>query len=222
MPQIKFLKIEEDVKRSLIALIAFLLPSLAYSNTAENVSEVKKFAAEKGVKISVENESEANRANKLVQVALSVGADYDEFGRGVNFSYFLNQNLLLRLGITDFDDRDLSEDQFEGNAVSFGAKKFVGNSFYVDSSLFYYSAKYTDKNAYDSNFSPIGTQITEFKRAGAMIKIGNQWQWENFTLGTDWIGYGSQIADLGSKGNRLDREDKSYFTLLNFYIGMSY
>jgi hypothetical protein len=73
----------------------------------------------------------------------------------------------------------------------------------------------------------------EGSSTAASFSLGNQWQWENFTLGCDWIGY---TTPLGSKVEsqsyasatspdyeraRLE-EDKSYYLKESFYHGLRF
>ncbi len=192
-----------------------------YANTPENVAEVKKFAAEKGVKISVGNESEANRSDKKYMMTLDRGVILDYGATSVKAGYYLGQNRVVTLSISQLEDPDDYYDQYEGTAISGGIRLFTGNSFYMDSNLFYLDSEYRD--GYNNFFnSSEAIEVTQFKKLGAQIGIGNQWQWENFTFGVTWIGAGVQIADLGSSGPDLDEVDRTYFTGLNLQLGVSF
>lgn len=192
-----------------------------FANTPENVAEVKKFAAEKGVKISVGNESEANRAGKQYMVTLERGIMFDYAATSVKGGYYLDQNKLLTLSISQQEDSDILYDEYEGTVVSGGVRLFTGNSFYMDANLFYLDADYTDER-YNFVTGNDEIQTTNFKKVGAHIGIGNQWQWDNFTFGVTWIGAGVQVADLGSKGADLDEVDREYFSVMNLQLGVSF
>lgn len=199
----------------------FILSTGALANTPENVAEVKKFAAEKGVKIEVANESQANRADKEFMVTLERGVMYDYGATSVKGGYFLDANKLVTLSVSQLEDTDLLFDEYEGTVVSSGVRLFTGNSFYMDANLFYLDSTYTDEwfNIIDGNDE---IRTTTFRKVGAHIGIGNQWQWDNFTLGVTWIGAGVQIADLGSKGPDLDEVDREYLSAMNIQLGVSF
>ena len=76
------------------------------------------------------------------------------------------------------------------------------------------------------SYKNIGVGTTKetsiFKKGGATLKIGNQWQWENFTLGVDWIGAAVELVDLGSKGRDLSEIENLEFIALNLQLGMSF
>lgn len=201
------------------ALLA--LSTGAFANTPENVAEVKKFAAEKGVKISVGNESEANRANKEYMLTLERGIMFDYAATSVKGGYYLDQNKLVTLSISQQEDSDILFDEYEGTVVSGGVRLFTGNSFYMDANLFYLDADYTDEN-YNFSTGIDEFQTTTFKKAGASIGIGNQWQWDNFTFGVTWIGAGVQVADLGSEGPDLDEVDREFVNVMNLQLGVSF
>jgi hypothetical protein len=157
------------------ALLAAFYSLGLYANTPENVAEVKKFAAQKGVKIEVANESEANRSGKKYMMTLDRGVILDYGATSVKAGYYLDQNRVVTLSISQLEDPDDFYDQYEGTAISSGIRLFTGNSFYMDSNLFYLDSEYRD--GYNNSFnSSEAIEITRFRKLGAQIGIGNQWQ----------------------------------------------
>ncbi len=78
-------------------------------------------------------------------------------------------------------------------------KSFLGNSFYwrVGPGLRQYQIKdrlgsiFSDREELDST----GTVLS----FGADVGIGNQWQFETFTLGCDWVGYYFPVSVLSKR-----------------------
>src|SRR5690606_28780744 len=76
------------------------------------------------------------------------------------------------------------------------AKFFVGNSFYLTGGAGQRTFTFT------SELTPLdgGPEFSAEAKAttlGATFAIGNQWQWDYFTLGLDWIGYFLPISQSG-------------------------
>jgi hypothetical protein len=72
---------------------------------------------------------------------------------------------------------------------------------------------------------------------GIDLHVGNQWQWDGFTMGCDWVGYFLSLSTSASygSGSDLDAADKkseedslisrlggSSLHLARFYIGWSF
>ncbi|MNT16573.1 hypothetical protein D3C72_1516840 [compost metagenome] len=123
----------------------------------------------------------------------------------------------------------------EGTTVGAYVKKFVSNSFYAKGGAEYTKVKYD--NDYLWNFSGNSDAYGfEANVLSAGLVIGNQWQWENFTLGCDWIGLTlpvshevtSEYSDsyaLAKKYNKEDQEtllENASATVLRFYVGASF
>lgn len=126
--------------------------------------------------------------------------------------------------------RDLS-------ATSLGLhyKHFSGNSFYFRVGADYRTLKYK------STFTNLdqSRDITSFDgdSVAMNLQIGNQWQWESFTLGCDWVGYSlpvtstiknMQVVSSSDYEKKWAKEDadmyitKGNLNLLRFYMGASF
>lgn len=206
--------------------------STAFATTEALIVDVNQNAV-------LRNSSEHNRMNKKFTVSTDltgVGANQTNHA-GISGSYFLNRNALVMAEINkgSADGRYFftsDEDDFNINGNSFGLyfKKFNGNSFYFRTGLEYRNVNYEYANYSESySFSFSGSSL-----AAAFI-IGNQWQWENFTLGCDWVGLGVPVwstlaneklsnqlykGDLGYAQDRYVRA--TYIHLLRFYVGASF
>ena len=131
------------------------------------------------------------------------------------------------------------------SSASIAIKHFVGNSFYVKGGVDNRRINYSE--SYKSTWNLFGTPSTyednvtfEAESWSASVVIGNQWQWENFTLGCDWVGiaapftsevksesYATTSTDKTSIQRDLaDREKRKLkdmaFQGLKFYLGASF
>lgn len=194
-----------------------------------------------------EGTSEANRLNKKASVLvelLGLGAGYTN-GMGIGGTYHLNSNQLLNLELksgrmdnfrqsTIYSNgvvTDQSQSELTNSSISGGFKQFSGNSFYYKLGLDYTMGKYNYRfDGYRAEYE--GSSI------GASIAIGNQWQWDSFTIGCDWVGYRTPIS-TNTKTNKIvgsiDKDDEKSFNddvkilfkdsnlmLLKFYLGASF
>jgi hypothetical protein len=172
---------------------------------------------------------------------------------GVAIGRFLTPSTLvqLELSLGETDRREgyftSSSQYLKTGSVGVNLKHFVSNSFYIKGGLDYRSVSY-DYN-YGSRFSVIDSaksSYTSYDFTGdswaGSFSIGNQWQWESFTLGCDWFGLrvpfasNVQSESLSSRGGsslvreiRQDREDNQNrllkdvaFQAVRFYLGASF
>jgi hypothetical protein len=122
-----------------------------------------------------------------------------------------------------------------GQSLGLGIKNFIANSFYYTGSLNYRQIEYSEAE----NFGSIYDYAYDFSGNATTgdFSIGNQWHWQNFTLGCDWIGLSvplaSSIDSETVSGNIAEAQDnldyaqsnflKSFTVrLLNFYLGASF
>jgi len=174
--------------------------------------------------------SRALRKNKnylITYQAFGVGP-LKNYGNGLAFGKFLSSDLILFIeGVNG--GMNLFLDDGRGKVWSIGghAKYFVGNSFYWRGGIDSVSTSYRCSNR-ATWFSFCGDDF-DAQSAVISISIGNQWQWENFTLGTDWIGFGTSFplssAATGAEGGAVpDHYGKvgSAGSLLRFYLGFAF
>ncbi len=213
--------------------------------TIEEVDDTAPATApeEKGPKIVkedsiYENSSEHNRMNKKYAAwaqLLGVGPSISS-SRGLAFGKYHTSYDIFFLEVTDGSDGWSSFGGFEYdiNTKSIGVhwKHFTGNSFYFNTGIDF------RKVDYDYRSTVTSTQ-SHFDSTSAIISfaIGNQWQWNSFTMGCDWIGLSLPVADkisnasitTGSafeEGDFKDDQDlfsgKTHIQLLRFYLGASF
>jgi len=192
----------------------------------------------------MESSSEFNRMDKKwffdVQL-LGVGPSYVTQS-GIDVGYFIDRNMLVfgefMLGKLDdgtfstYADGTTGSLSIKGNSLGVHFKHFVSNSFYYRAGLDYRSIKYSLRNTLSGasgDFDGRSFAIT--------FNIGNQWQWENFNLGCDWIGISLPISNSLSHESSVtniyypsstykDHQDilvkNANFNVLRFYLGASF
>ncbi|MFM6928035.1 MAG: hypothetical protein ACKOX6_06190 [Bdellovibrio sp.] len=217
-----------------IALVLILSTGIVVH--AEEIKLVEKDAAT----VLYRDSSEANRIGK------KFSANWELFGSGpagtsesgVSAAYHLNRNSLIQLeygkgGFSSFWS-DLTSISFNGSHIGLHFKHFAGNSFYFKTGIDYRQIQY--RYNYNS-LTTDGAYDFEGNSIGASFVIGNQWQWDNFTLGCDWIGLTAPLTSevthehvsvegpytrqdmYYAEDNRLK---STYVQALRFYVGYSF
>lgn len=223
------------LSKSFIFVLAFALVPLNAS--ADEVQIIDKPQA------IFRDSSEHNRMNKnfsLTYMAFGVGPNRAG-SIGGTASLFLNRNSSI-----DFEyvsGRPLytnwfSWSDYDVQTSSYGIhyKQFTGNSFYFRVGADYRTVKY--RYTLRDIFTTEVTSINRFEgdSVTATFLIGNQWQWENFTLGCDWIGIALPVTSRissesvsGSSPNSIYMKDDQDWLVKNpasiglrFYLGASF
>ncbi|MFS4458159.1 hypothetical protein [Bdellovibrio sp. HCB2-146] len=215
--------------------VAAVLPLIALSAHAQETVIVQKRSA-----VVEESSSEHNRMGKKYVVAaqlFGVGVAQGS-GQGVVAGYHLDRNTVVQLEVLSGVRKDGIFENYElkTNSVGIHAKKFVSNSFYVNGGLDYSTIKYDNDYIFttSSNKDAYGFEATMLS---AGFVIGNQWQWESFTLGCDWVGLtlplshsiSSEYADASyTNAKKYNKEDQDTLLangsaqLLRFYVGATF
>lgn len=157
--------------------------------------------------------SEAERAKKKVEFTISAGVDYRMSPTQLAAYYFFDKNNLL--GLKAGVDRTGEERQTN---VALQYKHFTGNSFYVAPEIFYLNTR-EDEAWFLNDLFNVKKQYAEYVSMGVGVRIGNQWSWDHFSLGVDWIGYGRRV---GIFRRDTDNLTDNTWTLLNVYAGLSF
>lgn len=145
-----------------------------------------------------------NRAKLKYQVTLSpFGLDYRENSPSLSFAKFLGPDSVLALKVGN-----VKKDGYQQFNSALQFKYFMNNSFYFTPEIFFLDYKINRKYIDDYHYQGLGTGI----------RVGNQWQWENFTLGVDWLGLGATLVNF--KNNTGDGLITVNF--LNVYLGWSF
>lgn len=168
--------------------------------------------------------SAENRKELKYQTTLSfIGADYSGFRSNftLGVGYFIDDNDLINLRYT-FQNSSGAEQSRSSNdfpektrAIALGDRHFFGNSFNTLGSLYWKD---------HSKFDRANGRTYYFKDYGLGIRLGNEWQWKNFTMGCDWFGLNHSLVKVADSfpatSFGLDRE--LTFSFLNFYLGYSF
>lgn len=212
----------------LVTCLTFMAAVSAKAAPTENVTLVSRTSI-------LEDSSEHRRMGKdyLLTWQLVGFAVAPIPSAGINLGMYLNRNSIVQL---EFSKGTLPYFFFNLNATTIGAnyKHFFGNSFYTKLGFDYRSISVSDIDLlYTKQSGPIGETETIVGNAA----IGNQWQWQNFTMGCDWIGINPPLAVLSTKHETTslndpdnDQLDRSWNNLakvtswqfLRFYLGASF
>jgi hypothetical protein len=129
------------------------------------------------------------------------------FSMGGNFGWYIDTDSVVQIEIT-IGNSSYGDPFFERKTIRVGTlgavyKEFVGNSFYLAGGGLYKTVEFGWEK--DELFQ-IGDSRGSFKGNSIMatFAIGNQWQWDGFTMGCDWVGI---AAPLYSKTTSTDRTD---------------
>lgn len=221
-------------------LLAALIPFACLTAHAQDTVIVQKRPT-----VVTENSSEHNRMGKkfVVEAQLVGGSTLIGSGQGIIAGYHLDRNTILQFEFTKGssntgDKEDDGYNQREGSTVAFYAKKFLANSFYVKGGAEYTKVKYDNDYLFGVSSLSNSKDAYGFEASltSAALSIGNQWQWDNFTLGCDWIGMtvpvahevSSEYADdfyLAKQYNKEDQEtllEKASVQALRFYVGYTF
>ncbi|WP_413290177.1 hypothetical protein [Bdellovibrio sp. HCB337] len=185
----------------------------------------------------IEGSSEHKRINQdyMVTTQLLGFAVAPFFGLGLNLGMYLDRNDILQLEMAS-GVLPLIIANVRASVVGVNWKHFYGNSFYTKLGVDHRSITVENLDYENGQF----TNSTVVGTANALtgnIAIGNQWQWDSFTMGCDWIGFNPSVLTLESKyrttnmdpdeARDLNREWKSVaktnsYQFMRFYLGASF
>ncbi len=175
----------------------------------------------------VVDESRMNRENLKFTFDFNLtGQMLQSQASGINIGYFKDLDNIIYLSYFELEHNDydwFDEELDNGYIIEAALKHFVGNSFYIRPSIYFYSQELADDEDYDSaSNSYIITDKTVYKAAGVGFNIGNQWQWENFTVGCNWIGVRKDISIMDEDGPGTDAYQEVTAEFMTFYLGASF
>jgi hypothetical protein len=196
----------------------------------EEVKEKKEITSQKPneeyTRVVVD-ESRMNRDNVKYMVTGTLSAQMvHSSASGFTFGFYKEPNNIVfasfyTLEYNDFNFHD--EELDDGSLFELGIQHFTGNSFYIKPTIYLRNQQLGDDEEYDSGSSSYKlTDITDYKTVGIGFSIGNQWQWENFTIGCNWIGIKKDLSTLDKDGPGTDAYYEVTSELLNFYLGASF
>lgn len=187
-------------------LLSLIFGLSAFSFAATDSEEVIVITKKKQASEIYEDSSEANRLNKKGIFSLGITGAGPNLAPGQNLTagMYIDRNKMLLLELkngvqslsrySEYTNGVYQDYKSEAKIKQLGVhyKQFTGNSFYFRTGLDYNQVDFTfdySQSKYYKNEKP------EFSGESliANFTIGNQWQWETFTLGCDWIGIASPI-----------------------------
>jgi hypothetical protein len=153
--------------------------------------------------VSSRGSSAANREDLDFSVGFGYGMTYTVPAASVNAEIFLDAKQTIIIGMVGVKDRERINDPLLDDtlkAISLGYKRFVGNSFYFAANIYYRKHDIALKlDGEDDLFAENSVSTYSFEDLGGGFRIGNQWQWSNFTLGVDWLGVNRSIFLIEEK-----------------------
>lgn len=164
--------------------------------------------------------SEENRKNLKYQTTIAVlGSEYGSFNPiTASLGYFIDHNSLISFRYSNHNISDVAVVE-KMRATTLGFRNFLGNSFNIMPTVYWRRTNIDDTQTANRRFI--------YEDFGIGVRLGNEWQWENFTMGCDWIGMNRALKVL-NKDNRsktfFDSDDKESInmTFLSFYLGYSF
>ena len=184
------------------------------TNNSEIVTDLKI-----GENSPIDKSSKENREGKKYNISLTAGKELGISALSIESSYHLKPDSTIYLKYSKLN-QDLNIGFESGIAVKLGVKKFTGNSFYYKAGI-YYLGQNTKHYEKKNNGERVGVE-SYFDEVGASVSIGNQWQWDNFSIGADWIGINHTLIELNKLEEPFERNRLTTVSLLNMHIGVSF
>lgn len=197
--------------------VGFLILGSFSSHPAEP-PKTKASQAEKEFTETIVLESMKSRSEKKYNLNVSTAVALEGGTiRSGEISYNIDELRSLTFSFSDIQSLYSNTDDLNasGKLLSVNYKRFFGNSFYIKSGIYYKNQK-TQIAKDELRDHPERTEKLE--ALGLDLRIGNQWQWDHFTVGIDWIGQATDFYNLSiNRGQR--KETNSFLYGLNLYIG---
>jgi hypothetical protein len=129
--------------------------------------------------------SASARKNKLIQVGVHGGAN----GTGTNLGLFIpgDNRIDLSYSASSLNFLGLT---YKQSIYSLEFQSFVGNSFYYALGVTQRNLEITIQDYYVPETGTTTTHLTcKGQSIGPHLVIGNEWQWDHFYLGAEWVGF---------------------------------
>lgn len=165
----------------------------------------------------IEGNSRENRENLNLQLSLGPGIEMGIPIFSYTIGYYLKPDAVLTARYSERHDYTGDTGRKGLTAIKAGYKKFAGNSFYYQPAVYF------------RNTSHITSAHYKYEDVGLGLRIGNEWQWENFMLGIDWIGINHSLFEVNEEihpnvpvPNNIDVDEKFSFDFIGLYLGYSF
>lgn len=207
---------------------------LAANDSRQQRSPSGKSVVEQGETV-VRDSSEFSREGKRVFIG------YEAFGlnplasTGFMAGMYLSPDSIVDLSWTNGKFEWLGF-EMKSTAIAVRYKSFNGNSFYWRAGGMFRTYEY-DASYYDLSSAQTSNGTVKISATGLDLGIGNQWQWDTFSLGCDWIGAFIAVTGSSSVSRAAGATDAWYdkevsdaksiskkgnLQLLRFYLGVSF
>jgi hypothetical protein len=190
-------------------LLLLLICTNVYSQTGQKGQETQEPFEE--------GRSAKSREGRSLQLALGPGIEFGIPAFSYNISYFINPHKVINLRYTDRDNYNKDGGYQNLSAIKLGVKIFAGNSFFYQPNISYRNTSHTTTAEY------------EYQDINVGVRIGNEWVWDNFTLGIDWLGFNQHIIKIdeevtpaGPVPANNDIEKSLTFDFVGIYLGYSF
>lgn len=205
---------------TLLAL-SFASPALARNKRIrkasfnDNEATMTRTTSAQGSSELARTKQHVSASLELLGVATPLG-----LGSGLRLGYFIRPNSMLELSLASATQEKKTDDDFStSGSYSFDSYEAdrVAKSSFVELSFkrfatnsFYWAVGPADRHtradlvAYQNSYATDDEETTKVASIdahdmGLSAKIGNQWQWDHFTLGCDWIGLYMPLVTLNKK-----------------------
>ena len=219
-----------------LLMVGVLLQSSVAFAENDRTYNGKKIVGDDDSDTVVRDSSEANRQDKNWLLDLELIGFTPLASSGLGAGWYINPDMILDAAYTRG-----KESVFDISVVADTAavrfKKFEGNSFYWRLGILYrtisFDASILAATLGASNVTVKGSAYS----LGPELAIGNQWQWSNFTMGCDWIGYFTPVVSNSTVDSNTNAKASDYddakssmkklantgnWELLRFYLGVSF
>ncbi len=157
---------------SFVLIASLVAPTAFAGESAENRSQ----------KTWLFEGSTGYRSYDVREYALGVGR-FDKLGSFIGASSLSLQKIWTNRAYYGNRNRW----KLDGYALSASYRKYLGNSFFAESSLWAETFEATAP-AYNDDVIHPAEDYGTLQRVAMTIQCGNQWQWENLNFGITWFG----------------------------------
>lgn len=192
----------------------------------ETETETETETASELIADQTTQESKEARPNLKYQLAVAIlGREYIGNGVTVSAGHFLSPNDLVTLRYTTYNGSNDKALQ-KLRALTAGYRHFWGNSFNVMPTVYY--RRNTADYFKEDHVTVTGSSNLIYEDIGLGIRLGNEFQWKNITLGCDWLGVNHTLKKLNHEEraqgtiDSLKLQKNLTITLLSFYLGYAF
>jgi len=218
-----------------------------------SLSSIKAFADDDSAKDKEDVSHEPHIASQTEREHLHWGyelqpasilefADWGVYNAGFGFYWFLSRDNLLGFSLSGgrsdayhfYNDEAHHWHSIETGNFFVYYKHFFSNSFYITGNLSVRTGEINERYNTSGSDHPYGFRQLTMKTYGVGASIGNEWQWQKFMIGCDWVGVDFPISskilndtqDPGFSADQ-DSDEKAIrqnpqILLTRFHLGWSF